>query len=362
MSERADLGGLREPGQLDRRLLGWLARGWFRRRVSDPPGSQGPERLLMVRVDERVGNLITLQSLIDALRIRWPDLELGLLASTRAAAVTHGLQGLTRLHGIDKRWFLRRPSRWRQALEQVRGCGYQVAIDASAWHVFSFTHAALAFYSGAPIRIGYRRGRASAFHSHSIEPGPAGEHELRQRMRLLSPLGADGEPPVLRTQLGQASAERFAGWLRQLHVDSPRVGLWAGSRKLERRWPVPFYVQLGRKLQQMFAAKLVVLWGPGEEALRDQIASAIRSDVVAAPATDLEELAGLMRGLDLVVTNDTGPMHLAVACGLATLALFASGDPSRWGHPYARVCNLVAPGRDPAEVDQALSACGQLLA
>jgi ADP-heptose:LPS heptosyltransferase len=338
-----------------------MARGWFRGRVAQPPGPAGPERLLIVRVDERVGNLITQQSLIDAIRIVWPRIELGLLASTRAARIVASLDGLDRRHLLDKRWFFSRPARWRGCIRAVRSAAYQVALDASAWHEFSFTHAALTYYSGAPIRIGYLRGRASAFHSHSVEPGPAGEYELSQRMRLLVPLGPEIQAPVLRTRLGLESQARFGEWFQSLRVERPRIGLWAGARKPQRRWPVPYFVQLGRKLQRRFGARLVVLWGPGEEALRDELAAAIDRDLVVAPATGIEDLAGLIRGLDLMVTNDTGPMHLAVACAVPTLALFASGDPGRWGHPGAGCRSLRCPGRDPAEVDQAADAGGQLL-
>lgn len=314
-----------------------------------------------MRVDERIGNLITLQSMIDALREGLPGLALGLLASVRVRRVAESLTGVDRLHLVDKRWFFARPARWFRTVRALRREAYQVCIDASAWHVFSFTHAALSYYSGAPVRIGYRREVGGAFHSVQVDPGPAREHELKQRMRLLAPLGIDADPPQLRTGLGLEGVEGWRGWLEDLRLGALRIGLWPGARKLERRWPVPFFVQLARKLQQRQGADLVVLWGPGEEELRDHVASAIREGVVTAPRTDLDELAGLMRCLDLVIVNDTGPMHLAVAVGTPTLALFASGDPRRWCHPYPHVRSLAAPGADPREVEQAAAAAARLL-
>ncbi len=352
---------MRSAARADRRALAWLARRLYRRRTAEPPPAANPDRLLLVRVDERVGNLLGLQSLIDGLRSRWPAIDLGLLASTRAAPVTTGLEGLDRVHPIDKRWFFRRPARWRAAIHAVRAHGYQVAIDASAWHVFSFTHAALTYFSGAPLRIGYDRGGPTGFHDCPIAAGPAAEPELTQRFRLLGPLGIAGPPPPLRTGLGLASAERQLAWLRELRLARPRIGLWPGSRKRKRRWPPPCFVQLGRRLQRRHAAQLVVLWGPGEEALRDEVAGALRQGAVAAPPTDLEQLAGLLRGLDLMVTNDTGPMHLAVACGVPTVALFASGEPRRWGHQVAHARNLAVTGGDPADIERAARACAELL-
>jgi ADP-heptose:LPS heptosyltransferase len=103
----------------------------------------------------------------------------------------------------------------------------------------------------------------------------------------------------------------------------------------------------------------VVLWGPGEEALRDQLVSV--GDMLATPPTDMPALAGLLRNLDVLVTNDTGPMHLAVAVGTPTVAVFVAGDAHRWGHPYPNVRNLTLTGRDETEPEQVAAVCEELL-
>jgi ADP-heptose:LPS heptosyltransferase len=85
---------------------------------------------------------------------------------------------------------------------------------------------------------------------------------------------------------------------------------------------------------------------------------------MTAPASDLVQLTGLLRCLDLLIINDTGPMHLSVAAGTPTVCLFASDEPSeaaRWGHPYDHVRNLIAPGASVKEVEEALGACRELL-
>ena len=346
----------------DRLMLGWVARRLFSKRVASEHGGGHPDRLLLVRVDERVGNMIILQPIIEAINSQWPSCEIGLMCSSRMEQVVSSLDGISRVHPLDKRWFFKHHFRWRKVIEDCRKVGYQVAIDASAWHEYSFTHAALTYYSGAPERIAFSRdGSLSGFHTHLVDPGEPDEHELVQRMRLLVPLGIEMSPPKLRTNLGKASADKFSHWLQSLKVNAPRIGIWAGGRKQQRRWPVPFYVQLARSLQQKFGATIIVLWGPGEEYIRDALTMALPYQTVAAPKTDLDELAGIMRNLDLVVTNDTGPMHLCVACEVSTVTIFASGSPSRWGHPYEFVRNLSCPGSDPAEIKMAMDACIELL-
>jgi heptosyltransferase-3 len=343
--------------RIDRRVMFWTARRLYSARTAQPPPSGGPDRVLLVRIDERVGNLITLQSLIDALRRKLPGAGLGLLASTRAGQVTRSLSGIDRLFELDKRWFFSKPLSWGRVIGAVREVGYQVALDASAWPEFSFTHAALAYYSGAPVRIGTDRGANPGFHTQLVRPGSPDEYELKQRMRLLEPLGIRMEPPVVRTSLGEARAEKWTRWLEESGVPRPRIGIWPGARKHHTRWPAFFYARLAGRL----GGGRVVLWGPGEEKLRDELLAGVPGSMTAAPRTDLADLAALLRGLDLVVCNDTGPMHLAVATGTPTVCLFTSGNSSRWGHPYPHVRNLDAPGGDPAEVDQALGACEELL-
>lgn len=341
--------------RIDRRVMFWAARRLYTARTARP-ASGDPQRIVLVRLDERVGNLITLQSLIDALKTSLPGLHLGLLASTRAAQVTRTLEGIDRLFELDKRWFFTRPLAWRKVIGDVRREGYQVAIDASAWAEFSFTHAALAFYSGAPVIIGTDRGSDTGFHTQLVGPGPADEYELKQRMRLLQPLGIRMQPPILRTSLGAERIKKWAGWLTKAGLSRPRIGIWPGARKHHTRWPAAFFTRLAGRLR----GGRVVLWGPGEEKLRHELSAGIEGSM-SAPPTDLADLAGLLRGLDLLICNDTGPMHLAVAAGTPTVCLFTSGKSSRWGHPYDHVRNLDLPGKDPQEVDRALEACEELL-
>jgi len=354
---------MHDGGNLTQRILFELTRGMYASRTAKEPPPTGPERLLIVRVDERVGNLTTLQSLLDALKVAFPGIQLGLLCSVLISTIGRTLQGWDHLHLLDKRWFFRRPWAWHEAIQQVREQRYQVAIDASAWPVFSYTHAALTYFSGAPQRIGYRRSGNSGFHTVLVDPGPAAEYELKQRMRLLTPLGVKMEPPRLRTTLGHEQRVHWEQWLRAQGSSARRIGIWAGSRKMERRWPVEFYVRLGQRLisPDGKGTRMVILWGPGEEHLRDELATGLPGVAIVPPPTDLVQLAGLIQTLDLVVTNDTGPMHMSVAAGIPTVALFASGVPTRWGHPYPFVRNLFVPGEAPSDVEQAVFACRELM-
>jgi heptosyltransferase-1 len=76
------------------------------------------------------------------------------------------------------------------------------------------------------------------------------------------------------------------------------------------------------------------LWGPGEQPLAEAVVAASSKTAIAAPATGVADLVALTRAAALVISGDTGPLHIATAAGTPTVSLFGPTDPNRNG-PYA---------------------------
>ena len=112
-----------------------------------------------------------------------------------------------------------------------------------------------------------------------------------------------------------------------------------------------------RKLAHLRGLQSFVFWGPGEEALAREVVLAAGGAAELAPPTDLDQLAAAFRAAALVVTNDTGPMHLAVACGAPVAAIFLHPVGLRWAHPGPRFEALLSPADERA----LLSAADRLL-
>ena len=131
----------------------------------------------------------------------------------------------------------------------------------------------------------------------------------------------------------------------------PALVLYPGARKLDHRWAAQAFAEAGRQIAARHRLRAWIAWGPGEEALARQVAQQFGpgSRAELLPATDLEGLAAAFRAAALVLTNDTGPMHLAVAVGAPTLAVFLGDDADRWASPQAnaRAVRLAGiPGGD----------------
>jgi heptosyltransferase-2 len=233
-----------------------------------------------------------------------------------------------------------RPKETRQTIERL--ARLQVAEAVVLPH--SFRSAWWVARAGIPSRFGYRGdGRAwllrpAVARPRGIRPQVEDYRELLEAMRVSLP---DSWVPRLEVpeSLRAQGLERWARAGISIAESSPKprlVGLLpAGEWGPSKRWPWQHFVELARLLRQAQPqVRIAILCGPKElwTAVR------IREETgnihpVVGPELDLAGLAAVLAHLDVAVTNDSGPMHLAAALGVPTVALFGPTDPRRTAPP-----------------------------
>jgi ADP-heptose:LPS heptosyltransferase len=108
-------------------------------------------------------------------------------------------------------------------------------------------------------------------------------------------------------------------------------GLSGGSSAL-KQWPTVNFIELGSWLQAEYRARIVLVGGPGEEALGRKIEEGLNSLVInMIGRTSLRQMAALLQRCHLYIGNDAGPIHVAAAIGIPMVALFTSSCPHRFG-------------------------------
>jgi len=141
---------------------------------------------------------------------------------------------------------------------------------------------------------------------------------------------------------------RVSLWSERLPAGGgPLVGLCPGSNAPARRWPVDRFGELARRVASA-GARLVVLGGAAEVSLTGRLADAVPGSVDLGGRTDVADLAAVLSLCDVVVTNDSGPMHLAGAVGTPTVSLWGPSDPDevrQVGSPDLRVAGPTLPCR-----------------
>ncbi len=305
-----------------------------------PLPAHPPERVesvLIVRTDDRVGNALLTVPLARAVQRLLPAARVELLLAARRAHVAEGLPELCVIR-FEKTDAFRHPLRFAKFLLALRRRA-DVAIDAAHWHAFSLTSALLTRWVARRWAIGSARG--PAIYSECVPLPPPGTLEVDAKVALAAPLAPGA--PAARSSVGAPPLETSLGGAPFASDLPAYVALNPGARKADHRWPAARFAALASALGARRGLRSLVLWGPGEEEVAREVVAASAGAAQLAPATSLDELASALRGARLVITNDTGPMHLAVACGAPVLAVFLDQAGLRWAHPGPRFAGLVAP-------------------
>ncbi|WP_243374014.1 glycosyltransferase family 9 protein [Geotalea sp. SG265] len=160
-------------------------------------------------------------------------------------------------------------------------------------------------------------------------------HAVTNHLEPLVPLGIDaaGVEQRLELFLGDES-EKYAQEPFSLSGFTGKtvIALNPGASHPVNRWGVEKFALLADRLAEQLSAKVVIVGGKEDRPLADEIAGMCRSKpLVLTGQTDLLQLGAVLRKCAILVSGDTGPMHMATAVGTRVVALFGAADPARTG-------------------------------
>ena len=218
-------------------------------------------------------------------------------------------------------------------IRELRRARYDVALDLQGL----FKSAVLGRLSGASRVVGFpsellRERGAHMFYTETA--GEATPHVIEKNLSMLKAIGIrmpEVEFPIddrnaaaaveARSRLGVPEAQRFA-------LINP------GAAWPNKRWPPVYFAEVVRALATRHGLRSLVLWGPGEEQLAQDVVTASGGAAAVSAPTTLADLVSLTKASALMISGDTGPMHIAAAMGTPIVGIFGPTDPSRNG-PWA---------------------------
>lgn len=181
---------------------------------------------------------------------------------------------------------------------------------------------------------------------------PAESHHIYHYLRLGAALGASTEPLAPCLEVSWEQMEEVRRKFGLTSENGPWIGLNPGAEYgPAKRWPAERFVETALALRQKMACRWVIFGGLADREIAEQIVGGLPHDPGKAPLnlagkTSLRELSAALKTCALVLTNDTGPMHLAAAVGTPVVAIFGSTAPELTGpifSPQARIVRQPVP-------------------
>jgi lipopolysaccharide heptosyltransferase I len=328
-------------------------------------------KVALVRLSA-LGDVVHALPVAAALHAARPDARVSWIVERRHAAVLRGHPALAEVVAVDTHAWrrARRPAAVRAVVREMAALRRRLAAGAfdAALDLQGLLKSGLvAAATGAPLRVGFsaracREPLAALCTTRRVTPPPSARHVVDKNLALLDALGVrPAGPPVFDLPVAAAAegaAEDFFGGVGLKPRDRV-VALNPGAARAAKRWPVARFAALARALVAAGTARVIVLWGPAELDAARAIAAGGGHGVVLAPATGLFELIAVLRRVSVLVSGDTGPLHLAAAAGTACVGLFGPtraerNGPYGAGHRTLQAADGVIDGIEPAAVQRAV--------
>lgn len=190
-----------------------------------------------------------------------------------------------------------------------------------------------AWLSGARVRVGFDVAGASQFLTHTVHWDP-NAHRVDTYLQLATTLGGEVHSPKMAMHVAEEDREFASDLLRSLGLgDRPIVALNPSATVIVNRWFPDRFGELAKRLKGE-GLDIVVLGAGSDRDLVDEVMRAAGDSAVdLCGKTKVGQLAAVIERCSVVVSNDTGPMHVAVAVGTPVVAIFGAADPSVTG-PY----------------------------
>jgi len=291
-------------------------------------GRNTPKKILVI-LFWGIGSNVNSLPAIKVLKSKFPKSKITVLAPLKNKELFYGADYIDKMIYIDI-------GIWRliKTIFRVRG-RFDLVIDMEHWMNIS---AIISFFA-AKRRIGFYNTTRSILYNEKVKFDRE-SHAVVNNLKLLKPLGIDAKVNEL-VKLGYSDADKgYAdGFLKTKGIGRKDfvVGVCPGSGAtvMQRRWLSKRFAEAADRLIELYKAKIIFVGSNDEKKLIKSIIGMMKYNAVDASGSSLGKLIALVDNFDLMISNDTGPMHIAAAQGVKTIGLFGPETPVIFG-PYGK--------------------------
>ena len=277
-----------------------------------------------------LGDIVHAMPTCAAIRRAYPKARLTWLVKREWAGLVE------RIDGVDRVWPVTSTLKgWLSQVSPLRAEQFDLVVDLQGL----FRSAAIGWFSGSPLLVGFANGREGSprFYSRRVSVPQSDMHAVDRYLLVAKAVGAvESGTPEFRFRIPQNDYDEVDRVLSRSGVTpgTSWVAMNVSARWPTKRWPPVSFAEVADRLQQEGWGAVVMIGGPDERAEVAEVTRMMKTPAIdLAGATSVGQLPALLSRASLLITNDSGPMHVAAAVGTAIVALFGPTSAVRTG-PY----------------------------
>jgi len=289
-----------------------------------------------------IGDAVHVLPVANALKRAVPDMKLTWVIQPIPHKLVHNHPAIDEFILFQRHRGLGAVREFLRARKTLRRRELDLVIDLQVY----FKAGLLTWFTRAPVKLGFDKRRARdlnwLFTTERIAPH-ASQHVQDQYFEFLQHLGVRPQPVtwgIVITEEERREQRRFYE-----PIDRPSCCVVVGSSKPEKDWPADRYARLLEVIEQDFGYQTVLIGGPAprERAAAAEVERLTRARPLNELGDNLRRLVYLVDGADVLVSPDTGPLHIARALETPVVGLYGYTNPKRSG-PYRKYEDLVVDG------------------
>jgi ADP-heptose:LPS heptosyltransferase len=295
----------------------------LRRERSCPSDPRG----ILVLSQQRLGDAVLSLPLFPALKGRFPRASVSVLANAAIGEIFELCpdveQVFCRDQGAKRKGIFR-------LIREIRKNQFDIVIDLNTDGSLFF--GLVAGFSDGKYTVGYSQDGRGVFFDAALPDPPEGAHTVEQVLATLLPLGVEGASREVVLPLPERERETRPFFLQRNEEDCwSIVGIHPGATHWTQQWPLEYYAVLADELIADGTARVILCGGPDDwEGIRKIQERMRQKPEIAPPLPSLTAFATFLSELDLLVCNNSGPLHLACAVGTRTVSFMGPTRSAQW--------------------------------
>ncbi len=292
------------------------------------------KNILVVRTD-RIGDVVLTTPALEVLRQAYPKARISIMVSPLTKDIVEGNPFIDEIIVYDKRGVDRGFMNFWRFILKLKKKHFDLAIN---YHLKSRMNLML-FHAGIPNRVGFRNEKFGFLLTEQYpDPRVNGQrHESEYCLDLLRHIGINGHGFNLWVSVSPAS-EAWVDQAFQEHGILPTeklIAIHPGASCISRRWPPERFGEVADRLAEKYRAKIVLIGSGDNQLIAREVLIAMKQPVADMTGkTTVSHLISILKRCTLLISNDSGPVHLAVGVKTPVISIFGRNQPglapSRW--------------------------------